>query len=191
MPHAYSIRTCNCWCSLPQNATAALHSLWQLPWQVGDHFTDDLKKSAGRSMQDAILNSPWFNYYEKLRLWHIHSKAFADFEAVVTATFDEQQLAGQQQQQQLSQSDVDWVTVLAADFAARNDPQQQEQVRRRLNWHEHCSAHLWDLHRTGKQVAGRFTCVDDLVQHAQQQTAAAGECLITLTQFSSIATSVA
>lgn len=120
-------------------------------------------------MEDAILNSPWFNYYEKLRLWHIHNKAFQDL--AFPASF----------QQQVAEIDITWLGTLLADLKVRDDPQQQEEVRRRLNWHDHCSARLWALHRSGQEVESSFTNATDLVRHIQGQgSTPAGEWLCCL-----------
>jgi hypothetical protein len=113
------------------------------------------------STDHTILLSPWFNYYEKLMLWHIHKQAVQQLEP-------QMQEALQAAQQLLTQHDLEWLGTLVADFHARSDRKQQEEVRRRLNWHEWCSEHLWELHMRDAEVAGRFTSADDMLRHIRR-----------------------
>jgi hypothetical protein len=109
-----------------KNALIALGSLWSMPWQMYDH------RRAAESMENAILYSPWFNYYEKLSLWHIHRKACAVL--VVARHMD------------LTRGDAEWIQTLASDFDNRKVPTQADEVRRRLNWHGHCNNFLSEMH---------------------------------------------
>lgn len=71
--------------------------------------------------------------------------------------------------QLLTQHDMDWLRTLAADFVARSSgvSEQEEEVRRRLNWHEWCSEHLWELHRREAVIEGRFSSAEEMLQHME------------------------
>jgi hypothetical protein len=156
--------------ALPQLAAKALSCLWQLPWSTAADFSLAASKPAGLSkpfrsdvsMEKLILHSHWFNYYEKLMLWRIWDKACSALKRLAQAQQGAQQPGTAQPGthqlgtlQPPTQQDVEWVSMLAADFFARVEPEQrreQEQIRQRLNWHEWCANRLWELHNAVQPV---------------------------------------
>jgi hypothetical protein len=143
-------------------------------------------------MEEAILGSPWFNYYEKLMLWHIWRKASRALRQLVPAqqpAEQPQQPAAQQPaaQQRLTQPDLEWVSMLLADFEARGAPSgepqqeqrqekqgqqglnhQQEELLERLDWHARCADRLWQLHMHVEEVPAVFSSQASLLQKLEQ-----------------------
>ncbi len=137
-------------------------------------------------MEEAILRSHWFNYYEKLMLWCIYDKACSALKRVAQAQQGAQQPGTAQPGTQKlgtpqppTQQDVEWINMLAADFFARGEPEQrkeqcddslstqQEEIRQRLNWHEWCANRLWELHVRAAVQTARFTDRASLLRELQ------------------------
>jgi hypothetical protein len=164
-----------------QLAAEALASLWKLPWSTTADVYLAASKPSSSSMDQLILRSPWFNYYEKLMLWHIWSKASRALQCLVPAEHDAQSGTEQPGTEQpgaqlpLTQEDVEWIKMLADDFHARGKPEEtkeecgeraktlsvqekemQQEMQQRLNWHEWCANRLWQLHMLAAEEPASF-----------------------------------
>jgi hypothetical protein len=136
-------------------ADEALYALWDLPWSVGDHHNYDYRSLADRSMEYAIDASPWYNFYEKFRLWFTYHMACADllgdaYKMPIELRSNDVLSNGAYPRiyNRVKREDVEWLHALRADFCDRRNPAKAEEVRLRLTYHESCAEML-------RYIAGR------------------------------------